>query len=73
MKSTAVCTSGAGLVLYEASPSRDVVGEWMVRGLNGAGGEAFTARFSGRGARERAEEYAKWKNGVIARSTASAG
>lgn len=49
---------------YEAQASRDDATEWVVEAINYDGdGEIYVARFSGPIARERAEEYAAWKNG----------
>lgn len=40
--------------------------DWIVGAVNDAGdGEIYTATFSGPNAKERAEEYARWKNGQV--------
>ncbi len=56
---------------YEAQESRGSVAndEWVVEAIDHAGdGEIYVALFSGRLARERAEEYAAWKNNGGGRS-----
>jgi hypothetical protein len=74
MKSTAVAKPAQGLVVYQAAACRDAPGEWVVRGVNYTEDrELYIARFAGSGAQGRAEEYASWKNGQIARSTAGVG
>lgn len=48
---------------YEVAPARDARDEWIVEAINHEGdGEIYIARFSGPRARERATEYAEWKN-----------
>lgn len=48
-------------MIYEAQPFKDRADEWIV-GAIGDDGEMYMAEFSGQNARERAEEYAAWKN-----------
>jgi hypothetical protein len=48
---------------FEAIEDRASAGDWRVEGINFAGdGEVYTAIFTGPLARERAVEYAAWKN-----------
>lgn len=48
---------------YEVVESRGVPGEWRAEAINMEGdGEVYVVLFSGPSARERAEEYAEWKN-----------
>lgn len=48
---------------YEVGPSPTIPDAWNVDAINFAGdGEFYTAIFAGRLGRERAEEYAAWKN-----------
>jgi hypothetical protein len=48
---------------YELAESREFLGTWHVEAV-GDDGEVYVAVFSGPRARERAAEYADWKNGV---------
>lgn len=49
--------------LYEVQESRLNKGDWVVEMIDRASeGEGYLALFSGLRARERAEEYAAWKN-----------
>ena len=53
-----------GLMKYEVKPSRHQQ-EWVVEAFNPEGdGEVYVAEFSGPNARERATEYAAWKNSL---------
>ncbi|WP_437968909.1 hypothetical protein WMF04_06295 [Sorangium sp. So ce260] len=48
---------------YECAPSRATADEWVVEAIDyHSEGEIYVALFSGPGAKERAEEYATWKN-----------
>lgn len=48
---------------YEVEQSRHVPDEWVVEAINHKGdGEIYATLFSGLLAKERAEEYAAWKN-----------
>lgn len=71
MKPSAFAKPTHGLVVYQAAACRDSLTEWEVRGVKygDVTSEVYTARFSGPGARERAVEYANWKNGTVARAT----
>lgn len=54
---------------YECAPSRTTTDEWIVEAIDyGSEGEIYAAIFSGPGAKERAEEYASWKNRHAARA-----
>lgn len=54
--------SGEATVKYEVRECRQQPGDWAVEAINYAGdGEIYAARFTGPKARERAEEYAAWK------------
>ena len=56
-------TSNTTLPQYEVQESRHFPGEWVVEMIDHASeGECYAALFSGPGARQRAEEYAAWKN-----------
>lgn len=47
---------------FNVYPHEDNSGDWVVEAIDLNGdGEIRTAIFSGRGARESAEEYANWK------------
>ena len=48
---------------YEVIESRDSLDEWRVEAIDSEG-RIFVAIFSGPAAKERANEYAAWKNGV---------
>ena len=48
---------------YEIIESRDFPGHWHVEAIN-EDGSVSVAVFSGPEAKERAAEYADWKNGV---------
>ncbi len=49
--------------VYEVQESRHTKGEWVVEMIDhGSEGEVYVTIFSGPQARERAEEYAAWKN-----------
>jgi hypothetical protein len=53
-----------GTLYYECGESPQYPGEWVVEAIDyGSEGEIYAAEFSGHGAKERAEEYAAWKNG----------
>jgi len=46
--------------------------EWVVEAFNPAGyGEVYVAEFSGPGAKERAFEYAAWKNSLDRQTVAA--
>ena len=48
---------------FEVARARNTNDEWVVEWIDHDGeGEVEAARFIGRRARERAEEYADWKN-----------
>jgi len=48
---------------YEVAQHREYSDTWVVEAIDHDGdGEIFAAEFRGRGARERASEYAEWKN-----------
>jgi hypothetical protein len=48
---------------FEVHPSSKIPGGWTVDAINFAGdGEFYTAIFVSHNAKERAEEYAAWKN-----------
>ena len=50
-------------MFYEVVASRDAVNEWRVEAIDEAGeGQSYVAIFSGPDAKQRAEEYAVWKN-----------
>ena len=55
-------------MFFEVAENRRCLGEWVVEAINyegelgGDAGEIFAAIFSGPLAKERAEEYAGWKN-----------
>lgn len=52
---------------YECVKSRFCPDEWVVEAIDHASeGEIYAATFSGPGAEERAEEYARWKNARLA-------
>jgi hypothetical protein len=56
--------AGEGGMHYELVQDRSVLDTWRVEAVNDEGdGEVYVATFSGPNARERAEEYAHWKNG----------
>lgn len=49
--------------VFECVPSRFCADEWVVEAIDHeAEGVIYAAAFSGPGAKERAEEYADWKN-----------
>jgi hypothetical protein len=48
---------------HEVAESKDYPGQWHVEAVDDDG-SVFVAVFSGPQARERAAEYADWKNGV---------
>ena len=48
---------------YEAVESKPYPDEWRVEAIDSEG-RVFVAIFSGPAAKERANEYAAWKNGV---------
>jgi hypothetical protein len=48
---------------YEVVESKHYQDEWRVEAIDSEG-RVFVAIFSGPAARERAHEYAAWKNGV---------
>jgi hypothetical protein len=48
---------------YEAVESKNHADEWRVEAIDSEG-RVFVAIFSGPAAKERATEYASWKNGV---------
>jgi hypothetical protein len=51
---------------YEVTPSRDFPGDWVAGAVDtGRDGEIHIALFSGPQARDRAKEYAAWKNAVV--------
>ena len=50
---------------YEIAESRQYPNHWHVEAVNGDG-EVFVVVFSGPKAKDRAYEYAAWKNAVIA-------
>jgi hypothetical protein len=50
-------------VNYEIVESRDYPGHWHVEAIDNEG-RIYVAVFSGPDAKERAAEYADWKNGV---------
>lgn len=50
---------------YEVVQSREFPGHWHVEAIDGDG-RVFVAVFSGPNAAERANEYASWKNSVLA-------
>ena len=51
-------------VRYEVVQTRDVMDEWRVEGIDhDADGQIYVALFSGPQAKERAKEYAQFKNG----------
>lgn len=48
---------------YETMPSSEHQGDWIVSAVNDEGdGEMYLVFFSGPKSRQRAEEYAEWKN-----------
>jgi hypothetical protein len=50
---------------YKVFASEDFPGEWVVGAIDDASeGEIYIARFSGPKARERAEDYRKWRDTV---------
>ncbi len=49
---------------YETAPSKGVNDEWRVEAVDSEG-RVYVTIFSGRDARERAEEYAEWKNEAL--------
>jgi hypothetical protein len=50
-------------MFYECQQSRHCSEEYVVEAIDYASeGEIYAATFSGHGAKERAEEYAAWKN-----------
>lgn len=52
---------------YEVKPSQEYQGDWISAAVNDEGdGEMYLAFFSGPNAKERAEEYAEWKNSEMA-------
>ena len=50
-------------LIYEMAESKEYSGHWHVEAI-GAEGAMFVAVFSGPEAKERAAQYADWKNGV---------
>lgn len=46
---------------YEIAKSREFDGHWHVEAI-GPDGEVYVAIFTGPNAKERADEYAEWKN-----------
>lgn len=56
-------------MIYECAPSRLTPDEWVVEAIDHESeGEVYAALFSGPGAKERAEEYATWKNAAYVAS-----
>lgn len=50
-------------MVFEVTKSNNTVNEWRVEAIDfDEDGEIYVAMFSGPHARERAEEYAAWKN-----------
>ena len=50
-------------VIYELAQSRDTINEYRVEGIDySTDGQVYVAIFSGLSAKERAEEYAQFKN-----------
>lgn len=56
---------------YEVVESKHYPDEWRVEAIDNEG-RAFIAIFSGPAAKERASEYAAWKNGVRERELVQA-
>ena len=53
----------SAILEHEVISARDAAGEWLVEAIDHEQeGEVYMTRFSGPRARERAEEYAHWKN-----------
>ncbi len=56
---------------YEVVESKNYPDEWRAEAIDSEG-RVFVAIFSGPAAKERANEYAAWKNGVQERELAHA-
>ena len=56
---------------YEVLESKNYADEWRVEATDSEG-RVFVAIFSGPAAKERANEYASWKNGAPVRELAHA-
>lgn len=56
-------TRGIHVLKYEIAESKDYPGHWHVEAIDDEGG-VFVAIFSGPEAKDRAAEYADWKNGI---------
>ena len=50
---------------WELIQSADYPGHWHVEYISSTSGEVAVTVFSGLEAKERAEEYCKWKNGEL--------
>ena len=56
-------TKSATKIVYEVVKSLHVMDEWRVEGIDyDRDGQGYLALFSGPNAKERAEEYARFKN-----------
>ena len=56
--------------MYEVKPSHECHGDWIASAVNDEGdGEIYLVFFSGPNAKERAEEYAAWKDNDSASRT----
>ena len=57
-------------MFYQVCQDSNYADEWRVEAINfNAEGECYIVIFSGPNARERAEEYAEWKNGIGQKAT----
>ncbi len=53
---------------YETVEDRQSPGDWRAEAVNDEGdGEVYVAIFTGPDAKERAQEYAAWKNSITSR------
>jgi len=56
---------------YQAIADNKISGDWRVEAIDFENeGSVYTTTFSGPNAQERAEEYARWQNGIQIRRTA---
>lgn len=59
-------------MFYEVAKDKTAIGDYRVEAINNSGdGEVFVTIFSGPDAKDRAEEYASWKNGAAELQKAS--
>lgn len=58
-------------IVYESFQNRDNASDWRVEAIDSKAGDVYIATFAGPLARERADEYAKFKNGELSQKATS--